>query len=294
MTRSLQWSFRFELDRARPARASDHNAKPLTTSTTAASRSSCSQAPPTTLIRDSPTLICPRRFTSHRHRLNPLVLCGGGFKAPRTTKMTTTVKTSKCLMTNDTTIWRRQQRRFPPGILTARRRQLNRIDYQPHLVATTSDQPDPLKSESKAEVTDAFILTNRDDDDDDDDDDVGDKPRKRRRTDISLAVSDTEGTEDITFQVMHSKPQYSTPCFDGPSNPPNAASGQDGLSVSAATISARLDRVEIQLAQLVDVLTVPSLDNIKSDVGSAAKIFVSTPFLCKHHGAAPMFAAALR
>ncbi|SGY38404.1 BQ5605_C003g02022 [Microbotryum silenes-dioicae] len=192
---------------------------------------------------------------------------------------------------------------------------LNRIDYQPHLVATTSDQPDPLKSESKAEVTDAFIvrarvprplveelwvliryrcqsgqLTNRDDDDDDDDDDVGDKPRKRRRTDISLAVSDTEGTEDNTFQVMHSKPQYSTPRFDGPSNPPNAASGQDGLSVSAATISARLDRVEIQLAQLVDVLTVPSLDNIKSDVGSAAKIFVSTPFFCKHHGAAPMFA----
>ncbi|SCZ97974.1 BZ3500_MvSof-1268-A1-R1_Chr3-3g06494 [Microbotryum saponariae] len=101
--------------------------------------------------------------------------------------------------------------------------------------------------------------------DDDDDDDVGDKPRKRRRTEISLAVSDTEGTEDKTFQGMHSKPQYSTPYFDGPSN----------------------------LARLVDVLTAPSLDIIKSDVGSAAKIFVSTPLLCEHHGAAPMFPGRL-
>ncbi|KDE04295.1 hypothetical protein MVLG_05253 [Microbotryum lychnidis-dioicae p1A1 Lamole] len=130
---------------------------------------------------------------------------------------------------------------------------------------------------------------------------MGDKPRKRQRTDMSLAVSDTGGTEDKTFEVMHSKPQYSTPYFDGPSNPPDAQGGPDGLSVLAATISARLDHLEAQLAplinvlpRLIDVLTAPSLDHIKSDVGSAAEIFVSTPFLCKHHGAAPMFAAALR
>ncbi|KDE02829.1 hypothetical protein MVLG_06640 [Microbotryum lychnidis-dioicae p1A1 Lamole] len=131
-----------------------------------------------------------------------------------------------------------------------------------HQAPTTPRRNDkrPARSESKAVVQDAFFLTDGDDDDDDD--------------------------EDKTFEVMHSKPQYSTPYFDGPSNPPNAASGQDGPSVSAATIGARLERVEIQLARLVDVLTAPSLDNIKSDVGSA-KIFVSTPFLCKHHGAAP-------
>ncbi|SCZ91711.1 BZ3500_MvSof-1268-A1-R1_Chr5-1g07623 [Microbotryum saponariae] len=162
-------------------------------------------------------------------------------------------------------------------------------------------------------------------DDDDEDEEPTDRLRKRRRTKISLVLSDNEGGEDQTFRTMHSRPQHSTPHFDGPSNvswctcaprvvphsadgthnkhpqPPNAASGQDGLSVSAATISARLDSLEMKLAQLIDLLprltdllTGPSLDEIRSDVGSAAKIFVSTPFLCKHLGAAPMFATALR
>ncbi|KDE03451.1 hypothetical protein MVLG_06062 [Microbotryum lychnidis-dioicae p1A1 Lamole] len=137
--------------------------------------------------------------------------------------------------------------------------------------------------------------------DDDEDEEPTDRLRKRRRTKVSPVLSDDEGGEDKTSPVMHSRPQHSTPYFDGPSNLPNAGSGQDGLSVLAATIGARLDSLEMKLAQLIDLLprltdllTAPSLDNIKSDVGSAAKIFVSTPFLCKHLGAAPMFLSALR
>ncbi|SGZ08525.1 BQ5605_C030g10800 [Microbotryum silenes-dioicae] len=133
--------------------------------------------------------------------------------------------------------------------------------------------------------------------DDDEDEEPTDRLRKRRRTKVSPVLSDDEGGEDKTSPVMHSRPQHSTPYFDGPSNLPNAVSGQDGLSVLAATIGARLDSLEMKLAQLIDLLprltdllTASSLDNIEV----AAKIFVSTPFLCKHLGAAPMFLSALR
>ncbi|SGY77579.1 BQ5605_C005g03674 [Microbotryum silenes-dioicae] len=249
----------FELDRARQARASDHTAKPLTTSTTAASRVVVSPGP-----ADD-----PHSGPTHLHlpkALHESQVCAATHRCRRDS------------LTSD-------ERHDHPASTTAALATLDShsstTSAKSHQAPTTPRRNDkrPARSESKAEVQDAFF------------------PRKRQRTDMSLAVSDTEGTEDKTFEVMHSKPQYSTPYFDGPSNPPDAQGGPDGLSVLAATISARLDHLEAQLAplinvlpRLIDVLTAPSLDHIKSDVGSAAKIFVSTPFLCKHHGAAPMFA----
>ncbi|SGZ05107.1 BQ5605_C032g11108 [Microbotryum silenes-dioicae] len=232
---------------------SPHTAKPLTTSTTAASRVVVSPGP-----ADD-----PHSGPTHLHlpkALHESQVCAATHHCRRDS------------LTSD-------ERHDHPASTTAA---LATLDSHSSTTLNQRQNFTTLKSESKAKVKDLVILTDRDDDDDDD---VG-EPRKRRRTATSWAVSDSEEAEDNTFQVMHSKPQYSTPYFDGPSNPPNAASGQDGPSVSAATIGAQLERVEIQLARLVDVLTAPSLDNIKSDVGSA-KIFVSTPFLCKHHGAAP-------